>query len=138
MTLSEYSTHQKRLVFDDLEANKEPHAGSFDQAKLNELSSRGTPQIGATIYHPNTITFEFIYHEHGVSLGVLSVEFDAPERIVFMPVPGWVVESVWQGHVDGSHHFESDAKALVREFESQLSVENNNPLFEAKKSIGRS
>ena len=48
---------------------------------------------------------------------------------MFLPVPDWVIESIWQGEISGSYHFESDAKALVEAFQAELSAENNPKWF---------
>ena len=46
-----------------------------------------------------------------------------------MPVPSWVVESIWQGDIDGSYHFESEATELVAEFIEVLKREGNLAQF---------
>ena len=65
------------------------------------------------------------------------MEVDPPERIVRMPVPEWVVESVWQGEVDGSYHFESHAYALLEAFTASLDPEENARRFKGRMPTGR-
>lgn len=73
---------------------------------------------------------EFIYSDPASSAMILTVTLEPPERIVFLPVPDWVVESIWQGEVTGSAHFESDAIRLVQAFEQELREEANARWFE--------
>jgi hypothetical protein len=60
----------------------------------------------------------------------LQVRVAAPERIVYLPVPEWVVESVWQGEVAGSYQFESDARRLVDKFQEETTTEGNTKWFQ--------
>jgi hypothetical protein len=60
---------------------------------------------------------------------IVTVTQEAPERIVFLPVPSWVVEQIWQGDVDGTFHFESEARSLLAEFANGLEPEANLSWF---------
>ena len=125
MTLNEYAAGLRRRIFEELSAGREPSVGRFDAAVLSDARAKGAPQVGATRYLPTAIVFEFAYPERAGSTIILSVEVDAPERIVFLPVPEGVVESIWQGDVDGSHQFESQARDMVDRFSAGLSPEAN-------------
>ena len=81
--------------------------------------------------------FEFIYSSKGASSTVFQVEVDAPERIVYMPVPSWVIESIWQGEINGSFHFESDARELIDQFTASLQTEANASIFGVTNRVGR-
>lgn len=129
MTLSEYVATKKKEIYDDLLQGRGPAEGEFDAAALAELRSRGEPQMGSTVLEPENIRFEFIFPQNDGSAELLAVELTPPERIVFMPVPAWVVETIWQGDVDGSHHFESDAKQLMDELSASLEPLSNRKLF---------
>ena len=129
MTLSEYVATKKKEIYDDLLQGRDPAEGEFDAAALAELRSRGEPQMGSTVLEPENIRFEFIFPQIDGSAELLAVELTPPERIVFMPVPAWVVETIWQGDVDGSHHFQSDAKRLVEELSASLEPLSNKKLF---------
>lgn len=83
--------------------------------------------MGASVFHPDRVDLEFLFGP-GTPL-VFVVSISAPERIVFLPVPSWVIETIWQGEISGSHHFESEAMRLVEVFRGQLSPENNSALF---------
>lgn len=85
--------------------------------------------MGGTRYEPDSLTFEFIYPDPQSSATVLSVRVATPERIVYLPVPAWVVEHIWQGEVVGSFAFESEAAEQVAEFVSSLDREPNAALF---------
>jgi hypothetical protein len=54
-----------------------------------------------------------------------------------MPVPNWVIESIWQGEIDGSYQFESDAHNLLSQFSAQLEPEANRQLFGKKRPTRR-
>ena len=138
MTLQEFIAEKKLLVFEDLASGRVPSAGRHDKAHLESLSNKGEPQMGTTRFEPNLVTMEFIFMSEGVSVGVLQVRLDPPERIVFMPVPKWVVETVWQGDVDGSYHFESDAERLMKAYTELLKPLTNIDQFKKRKIVGRS
>jgi len=88
--------------------------------------------MGTTRYEPNAIHFEFIYPDSKSSPTVLTVTLEPPERIVFLPVPDWVVENIWQGSIAGTHHFESEAQRLVDEFKADLMPGPNGKWFEPR------
>lgn len=116
-------------ILDELKAGQAPSEGAYDEALLREARAKGAPQMGTTRFEPETIILEFIYPEaHGTTL-ILAVRIVAPQRIVFLPVPEWVIESIWQGDIDGSYHFESDAERLVEAFRGQLTPEGNKFWF---------
>jgi hypothetical protein len=129
MGLNQFVAERRRRIFDDLRAGRTPSEGAFDEAILREARAKGEPQMGSARLAPHTIELEFIYPDPRGASTVVVVRLDPPERIVFMPVPSWVVESIWQGEIAGSHHFESDARALLRAFEAQLEPEANATLF---------
>lgn len=138
MNLTEFVAENKRQVYEDLVSGRAPRAGKYDKTRLAQLRAKGAPQMGTTEFEPDSIHLEFIYMSEGVSEGVLSIELQPPERIVFMPVPKWVVEEVWQGEVGGSYHFESDAEKLLEQFSKLLSKSDNKEHFKKRKVIGRS
>lgn len=98
---------------------------------------KGAPQMGSTRYAPDAIFVEFIYPDKLGKSVILTVKLEAPERIVYLPVPGWVVESIWQGEISGSFHFESDARRMMAELENQLDPEPNKALFGPKQATRR-
>jgi hypothetical protein len=104
---------------------------------LDDLRSKGDAQIGTAVLAPGQVTFEFIFRMPDGQTQVFPVSLDPPERIVFMPVPEWVIESVWQGEVLGSHHFESDAFALLDRFGKLLATDENAAHFDEQRHIGR-
>lgn len=129
MRLAQYASDLRLALFDDLQSGREPREGTFDPEVLKEARSKGTPQMGGTRYEPDSLTFEFIYPDPQSSATVLSVRVATPERIVYLPVPAWVVEHIWQGEVVGSFAFESEAAEQVAEFVSSLDREPNAALF---------
>jgi len=130
MTLNEFVAKTKREVFDDIVAGRQPGVGQCDQAALAALRAKATPQMGTTNFEPDALTFEFIFSFSDGQTEVLQVRVTAPERIVYLPVPEWVVESVWQGEVAGSFHFESDARRLVDKFQGETTTEGNAKWFQ--------
>jgi len=132
MTLNAFAAEKRLKLFDELKRGSNPSEGSFDAAALAEGRMKGAPQIGTTRYEPRAIVFEFIFPDPRGGATVMPVRLDAPERIVFLPVPEWVIESIWQGDIDGSFHFESDAVALVESLKGELTPEGNAKWFEKR------
>lgn len=129
MKLNEFAAEARKSIYEDLLRGVQPSRGTFDASKLHDLAQLGAPQHGPTRFEPSHLKFEFIYGSGAEGTAVFTVSVDAPERIVFMPVPGWVIESIWQGDIDGSFHFESDARALLAEYEAQLASGANDIWF---------
>lgn len=136
MKLSEWAATTKKSVYDNLIRTGEPGMGQYDQAALKECLAKGSPQVGTTMFEPDLFKFEFIFRDSDSTI-VLVVNVAPPERIVFMPVPDWVVESVWQGHVEGSHHFESHAREALATFATSLEPGPNKELFGPRQAVGR-
>lgn len=129
MTLSIFAAQTKRALFDDLLRGQDPHIGEFDAQHLKTCRNMGQPNMGKTTFKPSAIVFEFIFAGNGDASSVFSVTVASPQRIVFLPVPEWVVENIWQGSVDGSYHFEADAMAHLERLREQCAPDANAPLF---------
>lgn len=129
MTLNAYAAKVRLSLFDDLKAGRDPGSGTWDAAQLAEARAKGSPQVGTTRYTPDALWFEFIYAGPTSTTLIVTVKVPAPERIVFLPVPEWVIEAIWQGDIDGSYHFESDARRLVQQFADVLEPHANLPWF---------
>ena len=125
MPLNAYVAEKRGNIFAALTAGRPPEEGSYDEAALAEGRAKGGPQLGATRFRPDAVLLEFIYPGGVGASTILTVTVPVPERVIFMPVPAWVVESIWQGEIDGSYHFESDARRLVAEYADEL-VEGRN------------
>ena len=138
MTLNAFVAERKRALFEDLQADLAPREGAFDETLLRKARTTGKPQMGTVRYEPDAVTLEFIYPDPNGAAIVLPVRLTVPERIVFLPVPEWVVESIWQGEIDGSFHFEPDARRMVARLAELLEPEANAPLFAPRQSLGRS
>ncbi len=132
MSLNSFASDLRLRILSDLKACKPPSEGEFSDSIFRDAVSKGHPQLGATRFEQNSITIEFIYPNPSAASIVLTVKVPSPERIVFLPVPDWVVESIWQGEIDGSFHFETDARNLVADFASKLTPEHNAELFGPK------
>lgn len=131
--LAVWCAERKRTIFDRLREGLEPGEGRFDESVWREGAKRGSPQMGTTVFAPDSVTFEFIYPD----AIVLSVALTPPERVVFLNVPAWVVESIWQGEIFGSTVFESEAQLMVDEFLAGLTPENNAGLFGPRSVVGK-
>jgi hypothetical protein len=129
MNLNAYAAERRLGFFEDLKRGWPPREAEFDEAVFKEGKVKGQPQMGTTRYEPHAIIFEFIYPDPTTSATVLSVRIPSPERIIFLPVPEWVIETIWQGDIDGSFHFESEASALVTGLQSEMSPESNLKWF---------
>ena len=129
MRLNQFAAEKRLAIFEELKAGKEPTIGVFDAGLLKEARVKGTPQMGTTRFEPHVIHFEFIYPDPKTTATIVTITLDSPDRIVMLPVPEWVVESIWPGEISGSFHFESDANHLVREFLQGLQPNENIALF---------
>ncbi len=130
MTLNEFAAKSRLRIFDSLSRGDNPPEGEYSAAALAEAKVKGMPLMGTTRYTPERIYFEFIYPDPISTSQVFTVAIDPPERIVFMPVPSWVVENIWQGDIAGTYHFESDSTRLLKEFEELLERGPNLKLFD--------
>ncbi|MCS6918940.1 MAG: hypothetical protein NZM28_04150, partial [Fimbriimonadales bacterium] len=130
MTLREFVRDQIQAIFDALKAGGAPPVGEYDPAQLKECQRRASPQVGATNFQPDAVLLEFIYQDASLGPAVLSVRVPAPEPIVYMPVPDWVIEDVWQGDVTGSFRFASEAERLIAAFREQVFTDKNRAFFE--------
>ena len=137
MTLNEYLSKLKRELYEKVVNGVVPEQGECDAQRLSELIAQAKPQIGTCVIKPNQLVFEFLFNLSDSTV-IFPIVIVPPERVVFMPVPEWVVESIWQGEVAGTYRFESEACKLLSGFESALSPDNNPALFEQQKPIGRS
>src|SRR5215210_5634979 len=101
MILATFAGERKKAIFEALSEGLPPAEGAFNETLFKEAKDKGRPQMGATRFTSSTIVFEFIYVISNGAPIILSVTLEAPERIVFMPVPEWVVVSIWEGEVSG-------------------------------------
>lgn len=129
MNLAPYVADLKRRLLEDLRAGRDPSEGTFDEARLREGRTKGEPQMGTTRYAPDHLVLEFIYHDPRGASVILPVRVATAERIVFLPVPEWVVESIWQGEIDGTYVWESEAERRLAAFREDLSPEANARWF---------
>ena len=135
--LNQWIAQIKRRLFDDLAQGRNPSEGDFDQVALKEARAKGSPQLGATVLAPDRIEVQFVFPDPTSAASVVSVSLMPPERIVFLPVPPWVVENIWQGSVDGSAVFESEARDLIEAFLREVEPESNLKHFGPKQASRR-
>lgn len=129
ISLNAFVAEKRSKIFSELQADLPPTEGEYSEEALREAKVKGKPQMGTTRFEPDAVVLEFIYPERSNSTAVFSVRLSVPERILFMPVPNWVVESIWQGEIDGSYHFESEAATLLAAFTDMLGAEANGKWF---------
>lgn len=132
MNLNAWVAGLRRRILADLVAGQAPSEGEYDEETLKEGRAKGRPLMGAVTFEPALVRMEFIFSDALSSATVLTVASVPPERIVFLPVPEWVIETIWQGEVSGSHHFESDARRLLGAFATEIEPAANARWFEAQ------
>lgn len=132
MNLNAYVSALRRDLLEDLHAGRDPRVGTFDPNLLKEGRTKSPAQMGDCRFEPEAILLEFVFPEAGTRSTVLTVRVPSPERIVYLPVPEWVVEDVWHGEVHGSYEFESDARRMVSRLHDLLAPETNRELFGPK------
>jgi hypothetical protein len=129
MRLNEWVAERKMAIFESLKRGEAPGEGEFDEKVLREALDKGSPHLGTTRYEPDGVYLEFIFQDPEKGPTVLAVRVASPERIVYLPVPDWVVEQVWQGEVYGTYEFESVAEEAVKRFLRSLEPEENANFF---------
>jgi hypothetical protein len=137
MTLNAYAAEKRLAILAELKDGRAPTEGSYDETGLREALTKGSPQLGTTRFEPDAILLEFIFPDPNGAPQVLVVSLTPPERIVYMPVPAWVVESIWQGEISGSPHFESEALRLIEAYQAQLDPTVNAAHFHQRPRTGR-
>ncbi len=137
MTLGEYVAKTKREVFEDIVAGREPRVGRYDERALADLRAKGEPQIGTSVLKPELVIVEYVFKLGDGGTEVFCVEVVPPERIVWLPVPEWVVESIWQGEVSGSYQFESHAREMLSRYSGVVERDENAKVFGVEKTIGK-
>ncbi len=137
MTLAAFAAETRALLFEALENGLPPPFGVYDEVAFQEGKAKGKPQMGPTRYEPHAAVFEFHFPDPNGAPILLTVRVAPPERIVYMPVPDWVVAQVWEGEVLGSFRFESEARVMLSAFENGLEPEVNAPLFVAGQALGK-
>ncbi|MFN7161486.1 MAG: hypothetical protein ACK4NB_00310 [Fimbriimonadales bacterium] len=130
MTLREFVRDHIQAIHAALQTGSPPPIGAYDAAQLQECQRRASVQVGTSRFLPDAIVLEFIFQDASLGPAVLSVRIAAPEPIVYMPVPDWVIEDVWQGDVTGSFRFLSEAEQLLEAFREQVFTERNRAFFE--------
>lgn len=129
MNLNAFTAEKRLALFDQLRAGLLPGEGTYDAASLSQAKVKGSPQLGTTRYEPNAIHIEFIYPDPLTSSSIVTITLTPPERIVFLPVPDWVVETIWQGEISGTFVFESEANAQYQALGKELTPESNLKWF---------
>ncbi|MDQ2985870.1 MAG: hypothetical protein M3R13_04005 [Armatimonadota bacterium] len=129
MTLNEWAVAKKTEIFGRLGLGQPPPEGTYEASVFRDGLVKGKPQMGATTFTPSAAHFEYIFPDSTSTSTVLDVCVEAPERIVFLPVPEWVVEEIWQGDVSGTPHFESEATAMLERFRGELEAGANEKHF---------
>jgi hypothetical protein len=135
--LNQWVADAKRRLYDDLTQGRDPTEGEYDPVALKEARVKGSPQLGATVLAPDRVEIQFVFPDPQSAAAIVSVVLVPPERVVFLPVPPWVVENIWQGSIDGAAVFESEAKALIDSFLAELEPEANLKHFLPKQASRR-
>ncbi|MGQ9881576.1 MAG: hypothetical protein ACUVSV_12050 [Armatimonadota bacterium] len=129
MTLREFVNATRKQVLDALLHKQPPPIGHFDPKRFEEAVQMREVQMGGTRYTPHSVILEFVFlHDNPGAPLILCVEVDTPEPVVFMPVPEWVQEDVWQGEVKGTFRFRSEAEQLIGSFRHHV-LECDNPHY---------
>lgn len=130
MTLNAYLAELKLKAFEGVKDGRIEAGFQGDQALLSVLSAKGKPTLGTTVLAPSNVSFEFVFTFPDGQSEVFALQHEPSERIVFLPVPEWVVESIWQGEVQGTYCFESEAKERLARFALELDPAANAKWFE--------
>lgn len=131
VTLREFTNATRKQILDALQRKQAPPIGHFDQKTFEEAMQMREVQMGSARYTPRSVVLEFIFlHDNPGAPLILCVEVDTPEPVVFMPVPDWVQQDVWQGEVKGTFRLRSEAERLMEAFRHHVLEEENLHYFE--------
>ena len=137
MKLNVWVAENKRSIFDNLVQGTPPQIGRFDEILFKEVLNLNAPTMGKTVFAPNGVSFEFVYQVQDSSAIIFPVWVESPHRIVYRPVPDWVIENIWQGSIAGSYVFEPEANEAINDFVARLTPNTNQFEFEQKQPVGR-
>lgn len=133
MTLREFTNVTRKQILDALQHKLPPPIGHFDRRTFEDAVQMREVQMGCTRYTPHSVVLEFVFlHDTPGAPLILCVEVDAPEPVVFMPVPEWVQEDVWQGEVKGTFRLRSEAERMIESFRRQVLEEDNTHYFDQR------
>jgi len=129
MTLREFTNTTRKQVFEALQHKTPPPIGHFDLKTFEEAIQLRQVQMGGAHYTPHSVVLEFVFlHDSPGAPLILSVEVETPEPVVYMPVPEWVQEDVWQGEVKGTFRLRSEAERMLSDFRHHV-LECDNPHY---------
>ncbi len=133
MTLREFTNTTRKQVFEALRHRMPPPIGHFDRKTFEEAVQMREVQMGGAHYTPHSVVLEFVFlHDNPGAPLILSVEVETPEPVVFMPVPDWVQEDVWQGEVKGTFRLRSEAERMLNAFRHHVLECENLHYFEER------
>ena len=119
MTPYEWAVGRRRTLLETLKAGKRPDDATFDAGAVEAALAKGVPREGAIRFLPDAAIVE------------VHVAFAGSAPAIWMAVPDWVVENVWQGEVTGRHLFESQARAALDRVAAGILPEPNAAAFPA-------
>jgi len=133
MTLREFTNTTRRQILEALQHKQPPPVGRFDQKTYEEAMQMREMQMSSAHYTPHSVILEFLFwHDNPSAPLILCVEVDTPEPVVFMPVPDWVQQDVWQGEVKGTFRLRSEAEQLIEAFRHHVLECKNPDYFEER------
>lgn len=133
MTLREFTNASRKQILHALQHKQAPPFGHYDRKTFEEAVQMREVQMGSAHYTPHSVILEFIFlHDNPGAPLILSVEVDTPEPVVFMPVPDWVQQDVWQGEVKGTFRLRSEAGQMIEAFRQHTLEEQNLHYFEER------
>lgn len=137
MTLREFTNVTRKQILQALQYKQAPPVGHFDRKTFEEAVQMREVQMGSARYTSHSVILEFIFlHDKPGAPLILCVEVDTPEPVVFMPVPEWVQEDVWQGEVKGTFRLRSEAEQLIEAFRRHV-LESENPHYFEERPVPR-
>ncbi len=133
MTLREFTNTARVQILEALQRKQPPPIGHFDRKAFEEAMQMREVQMGSAHYTPRSVVLEFVFwHDAPGAPLIFSVEVDAPEPIVFLPVPDWVQQDVWQGEVKGTFRLRSEAERMIEAFRQHVLEGENLHYFEER------
>ncbi|MCS6949110.1 MAG: hypothetical protein NZ520_01480 [bacterium] len=133
MTLREFTNAARKQILEALQHKQPPPIGHFDRKAFEEAMQMREVQMGSAHYTPRSVVLEFVFwHDTPGAPLILSVEVETPEPVVFLPVPDWVQQDVWQGEVKGTFRLRSEAEQMLETFRRHVLEGENLHYFEER------
>ena len=134
MRLNEFLAVEKRRAFEAVLTGSKPVGMRCDEGRLKALFEKGKPTMGTTVLNADQISFEFVFTLDDGQTEVLSIVLDPPERIVYMPVPEWVVENLLKNALENRPRSFASSRNAYRPASRSVDTKSSSRVYARSRS----